>query len=80
MAKYRVNLLRVDSFVMDVEADDEEQAVDKAFNEAPSLSAQDGGWGRPWSVDDGEWLMLEDFHGPAYNPKRHGQTAEQIEG
>lgn len=79
MPKYRVNLLRVDSFVMDVEADNEEEAVDKAFDETPSLCAQDGGWGKPWGVDEGEWVMLEDHYGTDYNADRHGKTAEPVE-
>jgi hypothetical protein len=79
MAKYRVNLLRVDSFAMDVEAENEEEAVEKAMEETPGLCAQDGGWGKPWSVDEGEWMMLEDFHGTGHNAKLHGKSAELVE-
>jgi hypothetical protein len=79
MAKYRVSLLRVDSFVMDVEADNEEDAVEKAMDETPGLCAQDGGWGRPWGVDEGEWMMLEDYYGTDYSEKRHGKSAEQVD-
>jgi hypothetical protein len=76
MAKYRVNLLRVDSFIVTVEAENEDEAVDKAFDEAPSLGANEAGWGRKWSIDDGEWMSLEDFHGSDYKENRHGPTVE----
>ncbi len=56
MAKYRVNIPKTLWFYTEVEASNEEEALDKAYDLAPSLCAQCGGWGQDhWSVDDGEW-------------------------
>ncbi len=56
MPKYRITMERVDTFLMDVEADDEYTAVEKAYEVAPSgICAHDAGWGQKWSVDTGEW-------------------------
>ena len=78
MAKYRVKLLREDSFLIEVDAPDEQTAVDRAFGQAPSLGSVESGWGQPWSVSASEWDDVEGFHGEHYEPEHHGQTAEMI--
>lgn len=78
MPKYRINLVRTDSFTIEVEAGDEDEALDIAYGEAPRLDAQSSGWGKKWGIDDGEWVSLEDFHGVDYKPKMHGSTVEEI--
>lgn len=63
MSKYRVYLGTGASLTVTVEiADDvdpdeaKEQAIEKAFDIAPSsVCAQCSGWGQPYSLDLGEW-------------------------
>jgi len=70
MDLYRVTLIRTDNFYIDVEAEDEDQALDAAYNKAPYLCAQCSGWGsKDGSVDAGEWTSIEDY----------GKTVELVE-
>lgn len=58
MATYNVHMVKTLSTVVTVEADSEHDAMEKAFNsnDMPGgICAQCAGWGRRWSVDDGEW-------------------------
>jgi hypothetical protein len=54
MPKYQVSMPKVIWLTIDVEADNEEQAQEKAWDEAPgSICAQCTGWGSEgWSIDD----------------------------
>lgn len=55
MAKYRVYLETTAELFVTVEADDPEEATERAFELAPSeVCAQCSGWGQPWSLDLGE--------------------------
>jgi hypothetical protein len=57
MPKYRVYLQTVASLTVEVEAEDQDAALDAAYQEAPGgVCAQCSGWGQPWSLDfGGEW-------------------------
>jgi hypothetical protein len=56
VSRYRVHLQTVASFSIEVDADDEDAALDVAFEEAPNdLCAQCSGWGSRYSMDLGEW-------------------------
>lgn len=74
--KYRVSLLKTISLVIDVEAEDEESALETAYEEAPpGICHQCGGWGQKWGIgDDGEWLTAEEFHRDTYDEELHGKT------
>lgn len=65
MVKYQVHFTRVDSSFVTVEAADEEEARETAWNEfeSPFLCAQCSGWGHGWSVDAGEWEQDESDEG-----------------
>lgn len=53
MAEYQVHFLQTVSISVTVEADDPEDAIEKAFDEAPSgVCAQCSGWGQQWGRDD----------------------------
>lgn len=53
--KYRVWLETVASTVIEVEAEDEEQAKDLAYEEGmPSLCAQCSGWGQDQNLELGD--------------------------
>jgi hypothetical protein len=78
MAQYRVNLWREDSFGIDVEAENEDEALDLGFEAAPYLCAQCSGWGQRGSTDAGDWLMKEDC--PDYTEERYGKTVELVGG
>lgn len=59
--KYRVQLRKMLWTTVEVEADDEDAAIDAAFDGAlPSLCAQCCGWGQEFSVDEGEWDFPDD--------------------
>ena len=56
MTEYRVSFHAGASTTITVEADDEEAALDKAYDALPnSICAQCSGWGQKWSRDIGEW-------------------------
>lgn len=62
MPKYRVFLAAVANGSVEVEASDEEEAVELVFQEElPWICAQCSGWGRSYSMDLGEWELEGDF-------------------
>ncbi len=79
--KYRVNMAKTIWLGVEVEADDEHDAIEKAFeNEPRRMCAQCGGWREKWSIsDDDEWLPLDEWHGEGYDPKEHGATVEELD-
>ncbi len=78
MAKYRVYLETSVSVAVAVEVDDNlseddarEQAIEKAFDEAPgSICAQCSGWGENWSRDLGELELERDGDGKDVLPEK----------
>lgn len=61
MAQYRVYMRAWASLSVEVEAEDEEDAIDQAYEEGPgSLCFQCSGWGQKWDVEIGEWEPEED--------------------
>jgi len=68
MPKYRVYYETVASVTIIVEAEDEEAAEQKAWNDIPNgVCAQCSGWGQPWGLDLGEWDLLDEK--PEYGMK-----------
>ncbi len=65
MATYRVNYTSGAFLSIAVEADNEEDAIDKAYEEVPSgVCAQCSGWGEKWSLDVGDdWELLPSEEG-----------------
>lgn len=59
MPKYRVYLETTASFTIEVDADDEDAALDAAYGEARGVCAQCSGWGQPWGLDLGEWEEIK---------------------
>lgn len=63
MPKYRVSIPKVVWLTAHVEAEDEELAIEAAYEIAPSLCAHCSGWGSDeWSVDEDEWGGIQDIH------------------
>lgn len=61
MAKYRVHFQSGASCTVTVEAEDEEAAIEAAYDELPGgICAQCSGWGQEWSIDLGEWDLEKD--------------------
>lgn len=63
MPKYYVHMQMSLSTTIKVEADDEEGAIAAAFDsdQMPGgICAQCSGWNQPWSVDEGEWDLVEE--------------------
>lgn len=61
MAKYRVSLHTVASQTVTVEAGDEDQAAELAYEEGTSsVCAQCSGWGQKWSLDLGDFEIDDD--------------------
>lgn len=61
MTTYRVYLQQMAGTAVTVEADDEDQAIDKAYDNAPSgLCAQCAGFGQSPGIDlSGDWQLDE---------------------
>lgn len=60
MTEYRVYLKTWTDVAMTVEADDPDEAIDKAMEDMPrSICAQCSGWGQKWSRDEGEYEPYE---------------------
>lgn len=56
MPKYAVTLETIANVTIEVDAEDESDAFEKAFEEVPSeVCAQCSGWGNGYSLDLGEW-------------------------
>jgi hypothetical protein len=61
MAKYTVYQTTTASWSVEVEADDEDEALEKAYAAAvPDICAQCSGWGRDYSLELGdEWTATD---------------------
>lgn len=61
MAEYTIHFTTTVSSSVTVEAADEEEAIEKAYEGLPgSMCAQCSGWGQPWNRDEsGEWEVSE---------------------
>lgn len=69
MTTYRLYYSAGASTYIDVEADDPDEAIDKAdLIGLPRLCAQCSGWGKP-GVDLGEWEPAEDGRGNILDPE-----------
>lgn len=81
MAIYRVQLFRGDWYNVDVEATDEDHAIEEALNDAPYLCAQCSGWGHSakGSVSPDEWMTPDECF-PDYKESVYGPVVELIEG
>lgn len=57
MSRYRVTLTSSADFYITVEADSEDEAIDLAYDEAPSgVCANCSGYGQEWDLDlGGDW-------------------------
>jgi hypothetical protein len=69
MPKYRVAMHTGASLFIVVEANDETEAADIAYEEIPGgVCAQCSGWGQKWSLDLGDLEIDEDeeFNGTLY--------------
>jgi hypothetical protein len=64
MATYQIYFTQTASTVVNVEADDFEEAIELAYNKLPAgLCAQCSGWGRGPAIDlSGEWEPDEKFY------------------
>lgn len=51
LPKYEVDMSGWASFGVTVEADNEEEALDKSYEYTPSICAQCSGWGQPWYLE-----------------------------
>jgi hypothetical protein len=57
---YTVFLTTTASTCITVEAEDEETAIDKAYNKLPYICAQCSGWGKDVGIElSGEWEVAE---------------------
>lgn len=80
MPKYKVHMARTTWLTANVEADTEEEALEKAYDVVPGFSAQESGWGSlgKWTADADEWQPIDQFH-EHYDPKNHGPVVELVE-
>lgn len=60
MPKYRVTMNTQAWAYVTVEAGDEDEAIDLAFNEPPDICAQCSGWNEDYTLELGEWDAAED--------------------
>ncbi len=62
MAKYDVSMTTCAYAIVTVEADNEDDAMERALEEGPtSICAQCSGWGANWSLDLGGWDIADDY-------------------
>lgn len=59
MPRYRVSLETGASLFVTVEAEDEEAAIEAAYDNGQYLCAHCTGWGQDWGLDLGEWEPSE---------------------
>ena len=81
MAKYRVQFARTTWLTAEVDAEDEEQALEEAYEIVPGFTAHEAGWGSTgWWADADEWMPMDEFLGDEYSEKAFGPVVELIEG
>lgn len=84
MTEFRVHMSAVSSFSITVEAEDYDEAIDKAIEErSPDVCAQCAGWRRKWSLDLGEtWEAdaVEDSDGKEVWADRESWQRREIPG
>lgn len=62
MAKYDVSMTTCAYAIVTVEADNEDDAMERALEKGPTnICAQCSGWGMPWSLDLGGWDIADDY-------------------
>ena len=78
MPKYKVYMARTTWLTVNVEADNEDEALEQAYEAAPKFSANEAGWGSlgKWSADAGEWMPVDEFKGSDYSPQSDGPVVE----
>lgn len=80
MPKYKVNMARTTWLTAYVEADNEDEALEKAYGVVPPFTAQESGWGSfdKWTADADEWQPLDEFYSAygTYDAKEHGPVVE----
>lgn len=60
MPKYRVTYETRAWFYIDIEAKDEDAAIEAGYTEVPDICAQCSGWGQKYELELGnEWEMIE---------------------
>ena len=80
--KYKVNMARVTWLTANVEANNEEEAIEKAYEVAPSFTARESGWGSfdAWTADAEEWTPIDEFYNAfgsqKYDSETHGPVVE----
>jgi hypothetical protein len=81
--KYKVNMARVTWLTANIEADSEDEALEKAYEAAPPFTAKEGGWGSlgKWSASADEWAPIDEFYAAfgEYSAKEHGPVIEVAE-
>ena len=60
MPKFEVNLVKQLNFKIEVEAENEDRALDEAYSLAPELCAHCSGWRQEWNIDEDEWKLRDD--------------------
>ena len=60
MAEYVVYFRTVASTAIRVEADSEEDAIERAYEHVPNLCAHCSGWGQKAGVELGEWETIDE--------------------
>lgn len=63
MTKYLIEIQTTATATMQIEAEDADSAIDQAFEGAPNVCAQCGGWGKDYDLELGEWDMPRDGEG-----------------
>lgn len=81
MPKYAVRFVKITDAVVYVEAEDEEEAAELAYDELPMPSAHETGWGSfgKWVADVGDWHYLDEFYGVDYSEEKYGPVIEEVE-
>lgn len=83
MPKYKVQMARVTWLTANVEADNEDEALEKAHEVVPPFTAKEGGWGSlgKWHASADEWVPLDEFYNAftEYDKKTHGAVVVAVD-
>jgi hypothetical protein len=80
MPTFDVHFVRLTNAVVTVEAEFEDDAIERAYEHLPSFSAHEAGWGdKYFSADADEWMTPDEYFYDDYSEDKYGPVVEEVE-